>query len=245
MKIDLKHSAIQKCSQVCIDDIIDKSKTISAFCGKVNKIADKIIEIEEQTPNVFYTPTYNEKEISIHQSKGTIPPLSGRNVAMKFKGDIFELFVEFFIKMSPIDERIDVFDYQLVTKEDTGVDGWGYNRNGEVVTVQVKYRMWDWELTSIKEHLDNFRLTSYKKYGIKAEDVGRMLIVTTGKEIHWKTLERYFSGKVRCISNNASYGCLRGANNKTIDDIFSLQSVANYSNVFWKSFKEHIDERKQ
>lgn len=244
MKIKLEHSAIQKCSKECLEDVIGKSKTIGAFCGKVNKIADKIAQVDEQTVNSFYTPTYTPKDLAIIASKGKVPSLSGVNVANKFKGDIFELFVEFFIKMSPIDERVDVYDYHLVTEDDTGVDGWGYNRGGDIVTVQVKYRMWDWELTSIKEHLDNFRWTSYKKYGIKPEDTGRMLIVTTGKEIHWKTLERYFSGKVRCISNNASYGCLKGANNKTIDDIFSLQSVANDSMMFWKSFNENIDERK-
>ena len=244
MKIDLKHPVIQKCSKECFDDVIGKSRTIGAFCGKVNKIATKIIETNEQTANPFYIPVYSDKEVAIQQSKGIIPPLSGPNVANKFKGDIFELFVEFFIKMSPIDERVDVYDYQIVTEDDTGVDGWGYNRKGEIVTVQVKYRMWDWQLTSIKEHLDNFRWTSYKKYGIKPEDVGRMLIITTGKEIHWKTLERYFSGKVRCISNNASYGCLKGAGNKTIDDIFSLQSVANDSSIFWNDFENLIMEKK-
>lgn len=224
----------------CFDDVIAPSKTIAAFCGKVNKIAEAISVIDETAANPFYAPTYNEKEVNIYQSKDKTPPLSGINVANKFKGDIFELFTEFFIKMSPIDERVDVSDYHIVTKEDTGVDGWGYNRDGEVVTVQVKYRMWDWQLTSIKDHLDNFRWTSYKKYGIGPNDFGRMLIVTTGQEIHWKTLERYFSGKVRCISNNASYGCLKGASNKTITDIFSLQSVANDSTIFWKLLMENI-----
>lgn len=243
MKIDLKHPVIQKCSQDCIDYVIGGSSTIGSFCGRINKTADKIAKIDELTPNTLYIPSYSDKDRAIYQSKDKVPPLSGINVANKFKGDIFELFTEFFIKMSPIDDRVDVYDYQIVTEDDTGVDGWGYNRNGEIVTVQVKYRMWDWELTSIKEHLDNFRWTSYKKYGIKAEDTGRMLIVTTGKEIHWKTLERYFSGKVRCISNNASYGCLRGANNKTINDIFSLQSAANDSSMFWKSFKENIERK--
>ena len=244
MKIELKHSAIQKCSKECIADVVGKSRTISAFCGKINKIAGKIADIDEKLPNPFYTPTYNAKELSIYLAKGIISPLSGENVSNKFKGDMFELFVEFFIKMSPIDERVDVCGYQLVTEDDTGVDGYGLNRKGEVITVQVKYRMWDWQLTSIKEHLDNFRWTSYKKYGIKPEDVGRMLIITTGKEIHWKTLERYFSGKVRCISNNASYGCLKGAGNKTIDDIFSLQSVANDSSIFWNDFENLIMEKK-
>lgn len=242
MIIQLKHSAISKCSKACIDDVVGKSRTMGAFCGKVNKIAKAISEVDKSLPNPYYTPTYTDKEVAFKAAKGELPPLSGIDVANKFKGDIFELFVEFFIKMSPIDERVNVFDYQLVTEDDTGVDGWGYDRDGNIVTVQVKYRMWDWELTSIDEHLDNFRDTSFKKYKVDPiKDVGRMLIVTTGKEIHWKTLERYFAGKVRCISNNASYGCLKGAGNKTIDDIFSLQSVVNDSNMFWKSFKEHIE----
>lgn len=241
MLVKLSHPAIRKCSKKCIDDVVGKTRTISSFCGRVNKIADKIATTDEKYTNKFYAPSYNEKDLDIYKEKNKTPPLSGINVANKFKGDIFELFVEFFIKMSPIDERLDVYDYHLVTEDDTGVDGWGYNRNGDIVTVQVKYRMWDWQLTSIKEHLDNFRWTSYRKYEISPEDVGRMLIVTTGKEIHWKTLERYFSGKVRCISNNASYGCLKGSGNNTVDDIFSLQSVANNSNMFWLSFKEHIE----
>jgi len=243
MKIELKHPVLSKCSSICFEDIL-KSRTIGAFCGKVNKIADLISEVEDQTANPFYTPSYDQKTIDIFVSKNTVPPLSGNKVANKFKGDIFELFVEFFIKMSPVDDRIDVCDYQLVTEDDTGVDGWGYNREGEKVTVQVKYRMWDWELKAIKDHLETFRLTSFKKYDIDPKATGRMLIMTTGKAIHWQTLERVFSGRVRCISNNASYGCLRGASNKTIDDLFSLQSLANNNMMFWKSFEENIGRKK-
>ena len=239
MKISLKHPVLFKCSNACFEDIL-KSRTMGAFCGKINKIADLISEVEEQEVNPFYTPTYDQKAKEIYASKNALPPLSGKSVSNKFKGDVFELFTEFLIKMSPIDDRIDVYDYQLVTEDDTGVDGWGYNRSGEKVTVQVKYRMWDWELKAIKDHLDNFRWTSYKKYGIGENDVGRMLIVTTGKAIHWKTLERYFSGKVRCISNNASYGCLRGGGNRTINDLFSLQSLVNDNMMFWKSFESSI-----
>ena len=245
MRIDLKHPVIQKCSQECLNDVIGPSKTIGAFCGKINKIAEKITLIDEQTPNPFYVPAYSDKEISICKSKDRIPALSGISVANKFKGDIFELFTEFFIKMSPIDDRVDVYDYHLVTEGDTGVDGWGYNRDGDKVTVQVKYRVWDWELKAIKDHLETFRLTSYKKYDIDPKSTGRMLIVTTGKAIHWETLERTFSGKVRCISNNASYGCLKGAKNKTIDSLFSLQSTANHNIMFWKSFEENVERKKK
>jgi len=214
------------CSKECFEKLLNNCSTLSAFTGRINKISDIIEATPEDQPNPLYTnPSLK---------------LSGRATAMKFKGDVFELFTEFFIKMSPIDDRIDVYDYQLVTENDTGVDGWGYNREGKIITVQVKYRMWDYELTSIKEHLDNFRWTSYKKYGIKSEDVGRMLVITTGKEIHWKTLERYFSGKVKCISNNASYGCLRGACNQTIDGLFSLKTITDNNLMFWKCLEENV-----
>jgi len=244
MKINLQHPVINKCSKECIEDVIGKSNTLGCFCGKIEKIAKKIANYPEQIQNAFYTPLYAEKEVNIMKTKNKILPLSGINVANKFKGDIFELFVEFFIKMSPIDDRVDVYDYQIVTEDDTGVDGWGYNRKGEKVTVQVKYRMWNWELKEDRDKLETFILVSYKKYKIAPEDIGRMLIVTMGKGLHWKTAERDFSGKVRCISHNASYGCLRGVNNRTIDDIFSLQSIAN-NMMFWKLFMENIERQKK
>ena len=38
MKIQLKHSAIQKCSQACLDDIIGQSRTIGAFSGNNKEV---------------------------------------------------------------------------------------------------------------------------------------------------------------------------------------------------------------
>ena len=244
MKVDLKHPAIERCSQKAFNEVFEKTLSINSFCYHVNIVSDMIESTPEQEPNLLYVPFYSEKDIRIAHERNRILPLSGRNVAMKFKGDIFELFVEFFIKACPFDERIDVFDYHLVTKDDTGVDGWGYNRKGEKITVQVKYRMWDMELKAIRDHLNNFRDTSYMKYDIDPQAVGRMLIITTGKGIHWETLEKQFSGKVRCISNDASYGCLAGSINQTIRGIFSLQSVADGSMMFWKSLKDNIERQK-
>ena len=232
MKIKLEHPVIQKCSQECIDYVIGKSTSLGGFIGRIQKTAEKIALTPDNTTNRFYTPT-----------EPNLTP-SGTNTSNKFKGDIFELFTECFIKLSPIDDRIGVFDYHLVTEDDTGVDGWGYDRSGDKVTVQVKYRMWDYQLDSIKEHLDNFRYTSYKKFGIDPKAVGKMLIITTGKQIHWETLERDFSGKVRCISNNASYGCLKGAGNKTIDSLFSLKTIVDNNKHFWDIFRESVNKSK-
>ena len=65
MKIKLEHPSILKCSQECIEDVIGKSRTISAFCGKINKIANIIAETDPLLINPFYIPTYSEKEKNI------------------------------------------------------------------------------------------------------------------------------------------------------------------------------------
>src|SRR3989304_6060558 len=68
----------------------------------------------------------------------------------KYKGDGFELFVEALIKLSPIDKRIGLINYQLITTGDTGVDGSGMGMNGSPATVQCKFRQHDHVLTANK-----------------------------------------------------------------------------------------------
>jgi hypothetical protein len=217
--IQLEHPSIPKC--YVWEFLLKDCLNLSTFCGRINKIAEKItlFDIDKNIPNEFYY-------------------LSSTDGANKFKGDVFEIFCELLIRLSPIDDRIGISDYHVVTEGDTGVDGYGTSRDGSVVTVQCKYRLWDWELTAIKEHLNNFRLTSYQKYKIDPKAEGKMLVLTTGKEIHWETLERQFIGKVRCISNDASYKCLNGGQNHTIDKLFSLRTIVNDNVYFWNTFRK-------
>jgi len=160
--------------------------------------------------------------------------------ANKFKGDVFEIFCELLIKLSPIDERIGISDYHPILANDTGVDGYGKTRDNRPATVQIKYRLWDYTLDVIKEHLDNFRWTSYQKFGVDPVKGGQMLIITTGKEIGWRTLDNHFNGKVKCISRNASYGCLNGIQLHTIDYLFSLKTLVDNNQFFWNMFRKLV-----
>lgn len=217
MIIKLEHPEIIKIT--CWSELLSDCNKLSTFIGRIEKISDKIKEVKKEDKNEWFY-------------------MSGKEGAMKFKGDVFEIFCELLIRLSPLDDRIGISDYHVVSFGDTGVDGYGKGRDGKNVTVQIKYRMWDWELKAIKDHLNNFRLTSYQKYGVDPQEEGRMLIITTGKEIHWKTLDTVFIGKVRCLSRNSSYGCLKGGKKHTIDGLYSLNTIVNNYQYFWDLFKK-------
>lgn len=223
MLVQLEHPSVHRC--LVWQDLLDGCCTLGQFCGRIESFARKVSQVP-----VLNNPFFLEYE---EDEKKTPEQFANRRI----KGDIFEIFTEMIIRLSPIDDRIGIADYHVVTDGDTGVDGWGIGPDGEVVTVQVKYRLWDYELTYIHERLDNLRATSYGKFKIDPAEIGRMLVVTTGKDIHWKTLE-HFGGKVRCISNNASYRCLKGSPIKTVDSLFSLRTIVNNNVVFWDAFRK-------
>jgi len=215
----LEHSSVAKI--FCWEQLLKDCNKLSTFIGRIEKFCDLIEKVDEKETNEWFW-------------------MAGRKGAMKFKGDVFEVFCELLIRLSPIDDRIGITDYHVVTDGDTGVDGYGKMKDGSTATVQIKYRMWDWELKAIKEHLNNFRLTSFMKHDIDPQAVnGQMFIITTGKEIHWKTLETQFlKGSVRCLSLNASYCCLKGSQKHTIDNLYSLKTIVNDFEYFWNEFRE-------
>ena len=217
MRVELTHPAIFKVKSW--DILLEGCDKLSTFSSRINRFAEQISSTGEHEVNGHYE-------------------LSGSDAANKFKGDVFEVFCECLIRMSPIDDRIGISDYQVVSEGDTGVDGYGVNRSGQTATVQIKYRLWDYELKHARDHLDNFRLTSYTKFSVPPDAKDRMLIITTGKGIHWDTLDRQFLGMIRCVSNDASYGCIRGAQRKTIDSLFSLKTLVNDNIVFWDAFRK-------
>jgi len=123
----------------------------------------------------------------------------------KFKGDAFELFVEFMIKENGSDNRIGVFDYTIISdsdEEDVGVDGFGIGANENPATVQVKYRTGNYVLTANEDHLSNFLTASIFNYNVKLEDDKNMLIVTTGMKVDENTREKMLKGKVRVINRD-------------------------------------------
>ena len=139
----------------------------------------------------------------------------------KYKGDGFELFVEALIKLSPVDNRIGIGSYEVVTEGDVGVDGYGIGANGNPATVQVKYRgNTDSVLTANKDHLSNFLTASTFRYGVDAsEDKANRLIVTTAKGLHRFTESEMLHDKVRYLGHE------------------DLRQLVDNNKLFWKNFR--------
>jgi len=144
-----------------------------------------------------------------------------------YKGDALELLTEAFIKLSPIDKRIGIFNYSPTPEGTPGVDGFGIGFNLRPATVQVKWRSnTDYVLTANTDHLCNFTSISYRVYKVNVEDNENMLIVTTAKDLHHYTDAEMFGGQVRTINREKII--------QLIDDNLS----------FWKNFKELWDDAK-
>jgi hypothetical protein len=147
--------------------------------------------------------------------------------ADKYKGDALELFTETLIKLSPIDKRLGIRDYKVVTTGDTGVDGHGIGFNDNPATVQVKWRIATHILTANEDHLSNFVMTSFLKFGVPVTDKENMLIVTTAKDIHHYTNDEMFCRQVRTVSRD------------------HLRDMVDNNTPFWKLFRELWIEAKE
>lgn len=136
----------------------------------------------------------------------------------KYKGNGFEFFTEALLKLNPIDNRIGIGDYKLVTQNDTGVDGYGVGINGNPATVQVKYRNDNTKLL-VERDLHQFPFVSLARYGVKVEDINNMLVITTADDLHYYTKDQMFLKKVRCLGYN------------------QLRSLVDNNILFWDSFR--------
>jgi len=140
----------------------------------------------------------------------------------KYKGDGFELFVEALIKLSPVDNRIGIGEYNVVEGTDVGVDGRGIGANNKPATVQVKYRGYGSTkfLTANEDHLSNFVAASMLHEGVDPADKNNMLIITTADGLHFFTDQEMYGGKVRCL-NRAD-----------------ISSIVDDNALFWNRFRE-------
>lgn len=119
----------------------------------------------------------------------------------EYKGDALEALVEVLVKYSPIDKRINIVEYRphdnKVDGPDMGIDGYGISHNGNLHTVQVKYRSnVQKDLTANEDHISNFvaKTTSSPKY----RDAD-MTIFTTAKDLNQKVSESMYHDRVRVL----------------------------------------------
>lgn len=144
--------------------------------------------------------------------------------ANAYKGDALELFTEALIKLSPMDKRIGIFNYQPIEGHDTGVDGHGTGFNLKPAAVQVKWRTADYILTANEDHLSNFVMTANNKFGVDVNDRDNLLIVTTARGIHHYTDIEMFDKKVRTIHRD------------------HLRQLVDLNGAFWTLFARSWEE---
>ena len=142
-----------------------------------------------------------------------------------YKGDGLELFTEALIKLSPIDNRIGIGDYQVEKGQDTGVDGFGIGIDGKPATVQVKFRSNnEQQLTANADHLSNFAFASQNRYGVEISSTKNMLIVTTAAGLHYFTESEMLLNKVRVLGRE------------------TLRELVDNNVLFWNNFRKLVDE---
>lgn len=123
---------------------------------------------------------------------------------LKYMGDGFEFFIELFLSLHPVDNRVGVYDYIPNQENDNGVDGIGMNIRGEKCVVQVKYRSNVTELLSAnKDSLSNLFTDGMLAHGVTADmtDINnyKHFVFTTADGLHFYTDLEMFKGKVKCI----------------------------------------------
>jgi len=230
MRIKLIHPAIPLCT--AWDDLLINCDTLGKFCSRIDRFAKKIQETSPEQTSPYYQFGRNE------DNKDKPWTTVACDASNKFKGDVFEIFCELLIRLSPLDDRIGIHNYQIITEGDTGVDGHGVSRDGSPVTVQIKYRQWKKILNIDESHLDRFEITSRQIYHVDPNALGSMLLITCGKEVHWDTMG--LIPAMRYISRGASCKILRGSQPHAIDSLFSLETIVNNCSFFWETFKDGV-----
>lgn len=145
------------------------------------------------------------------------------NCIDEFKGDVFEAFIEYFIKSYRFDNRIGIKEYRpwdvRIDGKDWGVDGVGCLNGNEnkKVTVQCKYRSnRSYVLQANDDHISNF--VAYTMTSPTYKD-SQMYIFTTAKGLNDNTNKNMYHSLVRVFGF------------PIIDMI-----IGNNNNVFWENF---------
>lgn len=148
----------------------------------------------------------------------------------KFKGDLFELFVEFLIKYKGTCNTVGICDYQTSNEAkitDYGVDGIGKSTvNSKMATVQAKYRQENYTIHWNDGSFGNFRGESYELIMAKdptqfPTDNTQMLYITSAGDVHY-SIHDISRMKIRVI------------------DRMGLRELCDNMTEFWVQFRESI-----
>ena len=120
----------------------------------------------------------------------------------EYKGMAFEALAELLIKLSPVDKRINIVNYEPHSArkhgKDVGIDGYGESHNGNKHTIQIKAR-WNTEIElKTKDGISNFVATTTAHPDYKDAD---MTVITSAKDVNQFLREKMYHNRVRVIGH--------------------------------------------
>lgn len=142
----------------------------------------------------------------------------------EYKGDALEALVEILITQSPIDKRINIVDYRphnnKIDGADMGIDGYGRSHNGNLHTIQIKYRSNTQKiLTANEDHISNFVAKTTSSPIYKDAD---MTIFTTASGLHRAIKESMYHDRVHVVDYN------------------TLSKLVDQNVPFWNRFRSEM-----
>ena len=155
-------------------------------CLKTTTFLNRIDILSENYKQYSYT----DKQTSKGLEKGD----------NKMKGDLFEIFVECYLKILGAHTSIGVANYKPVySVDDNGVDGTGLGIDGKPLTVQIKFRS-DATDELLADDLKQFGFQSIVNYDVDKNTKTNMLLITSAKGMHYHTEHDVFLDKIRTIN---------------------------------------------
>ena len=142
---------------------------------------------------------------------------------MTYRGDGFEALVEVLITCSPIDKRINITEYRphnnKVDGSDMGIDGYGRSHDGNLHTIQIKFRGDVTGQLTTKDDISNFvaKTTSSPLY----KDAN-MSLFTTAKELNRTISEDMYHDRVRTLGFQ------------------TISKLIDKNEAFWNTFRREM-----
>ena len=203
MIVKLTHPFLWRCKDP--DFLLDNCNKFNTFCNRIEK--------------------YIKQEFGLLETDTDIEKQTKQDAGNKYKGDAFELFVEAMIRLFPCDKRLGLIeDYQIVTGQDVGVDGYGISGyNGKPITIQCKYRQNDHVLTANQDHLTNFTSASFMHYGVdqtpdKTTRKVNCIIISSADSLNFFTDQEMFGEMVHAFCRK------------------DIRNLVDNNPLFWKYF---------
>jgi hypothetical protein len=119
----------------------------------------------------------------------------------RFKGKVYEIFINAFLILKGSDPRVGVSDYIPVNGiDDYGVDGIGKGMDNKNLTVQIKYRS-NPKTILYQDDMRNFGFQSLTKYDVDKHTTTNLLLISSCAGLHPVVNAGSFNGQIRELTH--------------------------------------------